>query len=222
MPQHRWAFERGILYASDMESSPISPRLPAVFKEVGRESVEQLAAAMDMPDTKAILTRFASGRRCFGAWIEGRLAAYGWVSRCTECIGEQEREIQMSPHEAYIWDCATRPEYRGQRLYSALLSHVVAALREEGVRRVWIGTSLANEPSLRGFINAGFRPVLTLIYARFLNVHGLLELGHPAAPPALVASARNALTLNHERAWGPVAIGWTQRAQPAPCAELEA
>jgi ribosomal protein S18 acetylase RimI-like enzyme len=137
MPQHRWAFERGILYATDLRVSPVAPRLEAVFQEVGRGSVEQLAAAMNVPDTQSLLTRFSTGRRCFGAWIEGRIAAYGWVSRAAECIGEQKREIRLEPGEMYIWDCATRPECRGRRLYSALLSRMIAALREEGVRQVW-------------------------------------------------------------------------------------
>ncbi len=225
MAQHWWAFERGILYAIELGEVPlvpVSPRLLAHFKEVSRESAEQLAAAMGLADARPVLTRLATGRRCFGAWIGGGIAAYGWVSHTAECIGEQEREIRMPPRVAYIWDCATLPEYRGQRLYSALLSHMVAALGEEGVRRVWIGTALGNKPSLRGFVNAGFRPVLTLVYARLSGVHFLLETGDPAAARPLIAAARRAVASSYERAWGPVIIGWSPPAPPPPCAEMEA
>jgi ribosomal protein S18 acetylase RimI-like enzyme len=222
MPQQWWAFERGILYASDLNVGSISARLAADFRELGRATAEELAAAMNMPDARGILTRFASGRRCFGAWVEGRIAAYGWVSLCAECIGEQEREIRLTPQEAYIWDCVTMPEYRGRRLYSALLSHIIVALREEGVRRVWIGTALSNRPSLRGFVNAGFRPELTLTYARLGNVHIVLEIGEHAAEPDLVAAARRAVTMDYERVWGPLVFGWSQPAPPPACAEVEA
>lgn len=222
MPQHRWAFERGILYATDMQVRPVASRLEAVFQELGREKAEPLAEAMGLPDSKALLTRFATGRRCFSAWVEGRIAAYGWVSRAAECIGEQEREIRMSPGEMYIWDCATRPEYRGQRLYSALLSHMITALRGEGVRRLWIGTSLANRPSLRGFVNAGFVPVLTLVYIRLLSVHWVVEIGDGGAKRELVSAARRAVTMEHEHILGPIVVGKSQPALPAPCAEMEA
>ncbi len=223
MPQHWWAFERGILYAMDSDEVPrVSPRLAADMREVNRDSAERLAAAMGMADSKAVLKRLATGRRCFAVWIDNKIAAYGWVSHTAEYIGEQEREIRMQPREAYIWDCATLPEYRGQRLYTALLSYMVAVLRAEGVRRVWIGTALSNQPSLRGFVNAGFRPALTLVYARLLSVHCLLETGHPAARRTLVADARRAVAASHERAWGPIIVGWSRPAPPPPCAEMEA
>ncbi len=224
MAQHWWAFERGILYARELGEVPhvpVLPRLVAVLKEVSRESAEQLAVAMGLADTKPVLRRLATGRRCFGAWIGGGIAAYGWVSHTAECIGEQEREIRMPPREVYIWNCATLPEYRGQRLYSALLSHMVTALGEEGVRRAWIGTALSNQPSLRGFVNAGFRPVLTLVYARLSGVHFLLETGDPTAPSPLIAAARLAVASSHERAWGPFIIGWSPPAPPPSCAEME-
>lgn len=222
MPQQWRASERGILFAMDGEPYRVSPRIEAEFKEVRREGAGPLAAAMNLPETHAVLTRLGTGRRCFAAWIEGKIAAYGWVSRTAECIGEQEREIHMLPHEAYIWDCATRPEYRGRRLYSALLVHIVAVLREEGVRCVWIGTALTNEPSLRGFVNAGFRPVLTLSYARFFNLYVVLEAAHPAAGHALVAAARRAVTMNYEWAWGPLVLGRSRPTLLPTCAEMEA
>lgn len=220
MPQHRWAYERGILYVLDSDALPVSPRIAAEFKEVGREGGGELATAMGTAEA-AVLTRLASGRRCFGAWARGQLAAFGWVSRTAECIGEQEREIRMPPHDAYIWNCETLPEFRGQRLYSALLSHMVSVLRAEGVRRVWIGTALSNTHSLRGFLNAGFRPVLMLLYYRLFSFHLVLQVGHHAAPPDLLADARRAVTMENERAWGPLVFGSSRPSPLATCAELE-
>lgn len=222
MPRQRLAYERGILYVLDSNPLPVSPRLDAEFKEIGRDEADKLAAAMGTEDARTVLARFASGRRCFAAWAHGRLAAYGWVSRTAECIGEQEREIRMLPHDAYIWDCATLLEFRGKLLYSALLSHIVAVVRAEGVRRVWIGTALGNRVSLRGFLNAGFRPVLMLVYYRVFNMHAVLQIGHHTAPAELVADARRAVTMENERAWGPLVFGGSGPAHLPTCAELEA
>ena len=222
--RHTWAFERGTLWAVELNRqtpSSVPPRLAAVFGEIHRESAEFLAAAMGLPQPEPVLRRLAAGRRCFGAWIEGRIAAYGWVSQAAECIGELEREIQLPAGEAYIWDCVTLPPYRRQRLYSALLSHVIAQLCREGMRRVWIGSSLGNGASIQGFANAGFRPVVVLIYARLLKLSCLWTLGHRAAPDHLVTAARRALTTDRERVWGPVMVGHYETARLPACAHVE-
>lgn len=99
----------------------------------------------------------------------------------------------MSPDEVYIWDCATLPHYRGQRLYCALLSQIAATLCHEGIQRLWIGASLSNIPSIRGFAVAGFQPVLRLTYRRLLGIRHVSIVAHPTAPPDLVARACGAL-----------------------------
>lgn len=221
-PTRRWVFERGILYALDVNRpSPfVSPKVKAAFEEIGASSVNELSASIETPNS-TILTRFATQRRCFGARIENRIAAYGWVSQTNEYIGEHERELQLRPREAYIWDCATLKEFRGKRLYSALLSHIVGVLRSEGITRVWIGSSLMNQPSLKGFDNAGFQPVVTLISIRLGEMRCCFAIGHPAAPDSLIEAARRALVTKRERLWGPLVIG-TKLPKPCPpCAEIE-
>ena len=91
--------------------------------------------------------------RCIGRW---QSAAYGWVSRGTKHIGELERSLQMQPEEAYISDCSTLPPYRRQGLYSALLGRIATALGGQGIRRVWVGTSIHNRPSVRDSPLLGF------------------------------------------------------------------
>ncbi len=222
--RHAWAFERGILYGIDLPADiPVCrPRVAAVFKEVGPDSAERLAAAMGVSDYKTILQRFSNRRRCFGAWIEDRIVAYGWVSHTSECIGEQERVIQLSPHEAYIWDCATREEFRGKGLYSSLLSYIIAALRGEGARRIWIGTSLANKPSLHGFAKAGFQPALTVVFARLFNVRFLHIVDPSRGANSHASAGRQALGSEQERAWGPLIVGRALAELAPPCAEVEA
>ena len=233
--RRRRAFERGALWAMDLagsgKGSPLPqqraaptlvlPHVAAVFGEVRRESAELLATAMGLPDPEPILRRFATGRRCFAVWVEDQIAAYGWVSQAVECIGELEREIQISADEAYIWDCVTLPLHRRRRLYSTLLSYIAAQLRGEGVRRAWIGSSLGNRPSIRGFANAGFQPVVTLIYARFFNLCCLSVIGHPTASGELIVAARRALTADGERAWGSFVVGRSGPTQFPACAQIE-
>lgn len=220
-PRRALAFERGCLWALDLGEgslpAPLLPDLAAVFGELRREHADRLAVAAGLPDADPVAQRLASGRRCFAAWFGGRIAAYGWISQVSECIGELEREIRLPKEEAYIWDCLTLPEFRRRRLYSALLCHVARRLGQEGFQRAWIGSSLANRPSLRGFANAGFRPVMRVSYARLFNLQCLLLSPYPRAPAELFAAARRRLISEQERAWGALIVTRSLPAQLPAC-----
>jgi ribosomal protein S18 acetylase RimI-like enzyme len=162
---------------------------------------------MGLPGATAAAGRFTGGRRCYAAWDGDRIAAYGWASRGSECVGELERAFHMAPDEAYIWDCVTLPEYRGRGLYSALLAYMFSELRDAGVRRIWIGASLDNQPSIKGFMNAGFRPAIKLVYGRLLALRCAWVIAYPDAPGPLVAAARRMIIAEDERMIGPLMVG---------------
>jgi GNAT superfamily N-acetyltransferase len=211
MTRNRWAFERGILWGIDLDMPPppVEPRLDARFQECASESTATLADAMGLRDANEVRERMASGRRCMLALVGGRIAGYGWISVRPEYIGEQEREIKLQANEAYVWDCATMPGFRGQRLYSALLSRILTVLRAQGVRRAWIGTARSNVPSLRAFATAGFQPAVTLTFARLGRFH-CLRIGTPRhAPSQLTVAARRALVKSDERVWFSFAWSWS-------------
>ncbi|MBI4673992.1 MAG: GNAT family N-acetyltransferase [Chloroflexi bacterium] len=218
-----WIFERGVLWAIELTQVPpyIEPRLPAQLGEVRAESIPALAA-LGASDAAALRERFATGRRCFAARVENEIAAYGWVSHRREYVGEHEREIRLASDEAYIWDCATTPSRRGQRLYSALLCHINAVLYRERVQRVWIGSGVSNRASLRGFSNAGFRPVIAVTYLRFSGWRGIWIGAQPDAPRNLIAAARRVWLNEDEHVWGPLAWRWSISATVSKHAEFKA
>lgn len=196
-----WSSERGVLWGIDLSDSPrtIAPRLAVRFGEVSPTNAQALAIAMGARELDLIRERLASGRQAFAAFVDDEVAAYCWVSRAPEYIGEQDREIKIAADEAYIWDCATLPPYRGQHLYSALLSHILSALRADGVRRVWIGTAVSNRASLRGFRNSGFVPLITLTFLRVGQARMWLSSEQRGAPPDLLRAARRVLGGDEDR-----------------------
>jgi len=206
--------EHGTLWASDAPADLVEPRVAANFGELHPPDAEALAGAIGLPDAEALRRRFAGARRCYAAWVGGRIAGYGWASQGSECVGELERAFHMPAGEAYVWDCATLPDYRGRRLYSALLSHMLIDLRRAGVRRVWIGASIDNRPSIRGFATAGFQPILRVRYLRLANLRCCWATSYPEAPERLVAAARRMIAARHERALGPLIAGF---ASPRRC-----
>lgn len=206
--------------------SPVQPRAPATFTELSAQDLPLLAEAMGLPNMEPLLQRVEARRRCFAACVGEDIAAYGWVSQSDEWIGEQERCIRISSEEAYIWDCVTLPDYRRQRLYSALLSHMLSVLKREGTQRVWIGTAVKNRPSIKGFANAGFRPVLDLLHLRLFSLRAWW-LASPAkhseqpAPDYIVEAAYQALVRKDERRLGPLIVRRSPASPAADCVERE-
>ena len=178
--------------------------LPATFGEVARSAVAGLARAMGGEDPATVQRRLDTGRRCFAARRQDQLAAYGWVSFAEEHVGELGLHLRLLPHEAYIWDCATLPDYRRQGLYANLLGYIVRTLWSEGVGAFWIGADTANQPSQAGIARAGFTAVTDLVAAppqpgeqrRRAWLHA-----RPGISPSLLAKARRAYLGGREEVW---------------------
>lgn len=166
---------------------------------------------MKPSDPELIRRRLQSDRRCFGLRVEGLIAAYGWVTQGNESVGELERQFNLRRDEAYIWDCRTVPDWRGRGFYSFLLSRLIHELLGVGVQQIWIGASRHNRPSIRGFVNAGFKPVVDLTYRRLLRLTMLWFRVTPAAEQHLVSAAYRIIVNDHERRFGPIAIGYMRR-----------
>jgi ribosomal protein S18 acetylase RimI-like enzyme len=208
---HGWIIENGTLWAVEPGASlpPLySARAVADFVELGIADADALAVAMGLASPEPVLQRFQTGRRCFSLLAAGQIAAYGWVTRGPECVGELEREFHLNDSEAYIWDCSTLPAWRRQGYYSALLSHLIHQLHGEGLLRIWIGASRQNQPSVRGFASAGFQPVVDITYCRFYRLTLMWYYRARSAQSSLVAAAYRILLADQERRFGRLAIGY--------------
>lgn len=176
----------------DLPAAP-EPRLPALMQRAGPEIVNELAAAMGLDDPTSILQRFQRGCQCYIARIEGRLASYGWITFDEERIGELGLSVRLLAGEAYIWDCATLAAYRGQRLYPALLAHMLRELRASSLKRIWIGMDADNLPSQTGVARAGFQPIVDLLQTRHASTRTFLTRGYPGVSEQDVRDAQYAL-----------------------------
>lgn len=103
-----------------------------------------------------VAKRFARGCRCFGVFVAGGLAGYGWLSTGPEWIGELQVEIRPLAAEGYVWNCVTLPEHRRQGVFRLLVAGIADIARREGLKRLWIGSVAI--PAERALAPAGFRP----------------------------------------------------------------
>lgn len=186
-----WVFERAWLVPTN-----VLPRVPATFERIGPGAALYLANAMQLDDPAPIIERFTPQRRCYTAWVDQVIAAYGWVSFEYEDIGEIELRLRLRPGEAYVWDCATLPEYRRQGLYSSLLTHILRELRAENLERVWIGAESINLPSLQGIARAGFMHVADIFEPGEGVGPTRVLRGVPGVPESLVDTACWMLSAN--------------------------
>ncbi len=194
----------GILWTFNLDASlPVSvtPRVATTFQQAGPEAASSLAQEMGLDDATPVLQRFASGRRCYIGRVEDRLVTYGWITFDEEGIGEIGLHIRLQAGEAYIWNCGTAPAYRGQRLYPALLAHMLGELQGEGLHRIWLGTDADNLPSQSGVALVGFQPVVDVVMTRVLTVRRAWIRGRPGVPEQIVTDARLALLGNRAQAW---------------------
>jgi ribosomal protein S18 acetylase RimI-like enzyme len=193
----------GTIWALELDEPvpQLTPRVAAAFRRLQPAGLLAFPTFLDGEAVAEFGRRLASGRRCFAAWVGEQLAAYGWVSFGQEYVGELNLRLSLLPDEAYIWDCVTLPAFRRNGLYSALLDHIAAELRREGLRRLWIGADLANLPSQRGIARAGFRYVADLLIERVLAMRLAWVQGRPGVPESLVSEARRVFLDNRDRVW---------------------
>jgi len=193
----------GTIWALNLdEPAPvITPLVAATFRQVGRESALAVGTSLGGDTSEEVLQRFETGRRCYTAWVEGTLAAYGWVSINEEFVGELNLRLWLLPGEAYLWDCATVPIFRRQSLYSALLAYILGELRGEKLCRAWIGADMDNMPSQRGIARAGFRRVADLVVEQVLPLRMAWVQGWPGVPESLVSEARRVFLGDRDKVW---------------------
>jgi len=189
----------------DQEIPALLPRVPADFCRLTPDLTPDLGPALasstDSISLHEIISRLESGRQCYAARVDGQIVAYGWVSFEHEDIGELNLRTKLVPGEAYIWDCATVPAFRGNLLYSALLVYILGNLRTQNICRAWIGADLDNIASQKGIARAGFHHVADLVIERVLAMRQVWVSGLLGVPESIVAEARRAFLNDRDKVW---------------------
>ena len=115
-----------------------------------------------------VARRLSARREAFVGEVEtpagNLIVTYGWVALSAEPMGNTGYSFNPPPGEAYLYDFATVPEYRGQGFYPALLRFILGELARRGIRRAWIGTAPGNHASAHSIQRAGFNKIADVNY----------------------------------------------------------
>ena len=82
-----------------------------------------------------------------------------WIMKKeNELVGYYEREYHVDKNEVELINMGVLREFRGQKLGSNLLTHVLKKAREEKVSRVWVHTcSLDHQNALKNYKSRNFK-----------------------------------------------------------------
>ena len=185
-------FERrvGHVYAIGPDGvRPIEPRLnPGDAVEFHENRVDDLllwdgaslTTRSDITHAARIFARSRNaGRTMHTVLINGRLAGWGYSyypsepAQLTETPGAT---LAFEPKAVSLFDFHVIPEFRGRRLYQALLAHILRLRFAEGATRAYITVLASNVPSRAAIERTGFELVARNAYRRFLNRESLQPL----------------------------------------------
>jgi GNAT superfamily N-acetyltransferase len=137
-------------------SAPLPPGLEV---EVHEPMAAGGAAAAWHPEARA---RLAAGEACALVRAHGAVVAYCWSTTAPAPVEEIRRHVVPAGDEVYLYDAYTAPEWRGKRLFPAMLTLLLAAARARGRRRALIFALAANRASTRAIEHAGFQHFLAI------------------------------------------------------------
>jgi GNAT superfamily N-acetyltransferase len=117
-------------------------------------------------NTSEARARLARGGRCFGVWVDGRLASTVWLATGTAHIDYLARDFPLVEESVYIYEMYTSPEQRGRGLSEVASAAIYPILAEEGVRRMVGVLEPENTGANRTNKRAGYRVVGRIGYLK--------------------------------------------------------
>jgi hypothetical protein len=108
--------------------------------------------------TTTLARRRQSGSALYALYIGDEVATYGWLADAGTKVGiVHELYLKVPDKTVYIWDCVTRPSFRGQGCFPRFLTGTAAACRA-GPVLAQVAVDSRNAASQRALAKAGFKP----------------------------------------------------------------
>jgi ribosomal protein S18 acetylase RimI-like enzyme len=105
---------------------------------------------------RLIAERFRKGASLWLARWDGDLAGYGWSLSCGSMEGCY---YPADPEDVHLLEFLVFPEYRGQRINSLLVNHILRHLAAEGRVHAYLDVAEWNQAGLNSYRRTSFRPV---------------------------------------------------------------
>jgi len=113
-----------------------------------------------------------TGRTFHSVLVNDRLAGWGfsyWPSEPAHLTETGGTLLDFPARSVAMYDFYTLPEFRGRKIYQALLCYILRKRFAEGAEQAYISVLERNTRSLRAIQRAGFQVVMRNRYVRFLR-----------------------------------------------------
>ena len=143
-------------FGSDTETIPtVNLPTPLVVEEMSLARIMRFVSPEHQLDQTHVELIRSDKAECLAVFDEESLAAFLWVAFCDVC-GElnhtgnprTELPLYLPENTAYVFHVLVMPEYRGRRLYGAMMSHLAASLRTRDIERLILTTEWTNESAI--------------------------------------------------------------------------
>ena len=141
------------------EPPPNDSDAPLSFRFLTAAEVRTFAANPESRLEAAMADPLTRGQcLCFAGFSGERLAAYGWLALGSvdpkDCGGVG---LDLPAEVAYFYNGFTLPEFRGRRLYAALIARCLWAISDRGVGSLLLSVQWTNWAALRSGRRLGCR-----------------------------------------------------------------
>jgi RimJ/RimL family protein N-acetyltransferase len=118
------------------------------------------------------IEKIATGKMCYVARIDGRLAHYSWFQTSgLHTLGGTGRKRRVLEGELWIFSCFTAVWARGKHIFPTMLGRILHDHEALGFHTAWIYVRDSNLASQKAMVRVGFEVVSRL---RSLLVHNLI------------------------------------------------
>lgn len=111
----------------------------------------------DRINEKKIYQSFEKGQECVGLIHDNNIAAYMFIERNNFEI--KKRKFELGPHEAYLLNMYTIPNYRGKNLAPFLRFHCYRYLETQGVNKNFSVSNYFNKSAIKFKKKLNSKPV---------------------------------------------------------------
>ena len=108
--------------------------------------------------------------RAAAAWLGDEVIGCAWIAKESFDETDLGLRFELQSTEVWLFAAAVDPPWRDQGVYRQLLEFLIAELRQDDIRRILLGVTFGNEPSLRAHTRQGATSVGAITVARCLGL----------------------------------------------------
>ncbi len=133
-------------------------------------SVEEAARLASVTNAKNIAEWNGVSRRAVAAWRGDEIIAVAWIA--SESFGESELGVKfdLKPEEVWLFASVVSPAFRRQGVYRQMLGFLVDEFRSTKVKRILLGISIGNRPSLEAHTQQDASQIGTIFALKSLGL----------------------------------------------------